>query len=159
MQPLTSVDVQAALDALGLGITVQTFDTPTATSQQAADSIGTSLGSIAKSLCFMADGQPLVVIAAGDRRVDDRKLGALLGVSRKKIKIADAQSTISATGYAPGGVPPLGHVNALPIYIDETLSRFELIYAAGGSPNAIFSISYQQLLEAVGGEVVDIAKV
>lgn len=158
MQARTPDDVQAALDALGLDIQVQLFETSTATSQEAADSIGTSLGSIAKSLCFLVGGQPVVVIASGDQRVDDRKLGALHEVSRKKVKIANPDATIEATGYAPGGVPPVGHVNSLPVYIDQTLSRFELVYAAAGSPNAIFPIPYATLVEVTGGQVVDIAK-
>jgi prolyl-tRNA editing enzyme YbaK/EbsC (Cys-tRNA(Pro) deacylase) len=158
MQARTPDDVQAALDALGLDIQVQLFETSTATSQEAADSIGTSLGSIAKSLCFLVGDQPVVVIASGDQRVDDRKLGALCEVSRKKVKIANPDATIEATGYAPGGVPPVGHVNSLPVYIDQTLSRFELVYAAAGSPNAIFPIPYETLVEITGGQVVDIAK-
>lgn len=158
MEERTPDDVQAALDALGLDITVEIFDSSTATSQEAADSIGTSLGSIAKSLCFLVDGQPVVVIASGDRRVDDRKLAKLHEVSRKKVKIADAQTTVEATGYAPGGVPPVGHASDLPIYIDDTLSRFEQVYAAAGSPNAIFPVPYETLVEITGGKVVDLAK-
>lgn len=158
MQPRTPDDVQAALDGLGLDVKVQHFDTSTATSQEAADSIGTSLGSIAKSLCFLMADEPVLVIASGDQRVDDRKLGALRGISRKKVKIADAESTVQATGYAPGGVPPVGHATQLPIYVDETLSRFKLVYAAAGSPHAIFPIAYQTLVEITGGEVVDFAK-
>lgn len=158
METRTPDDVQAALDALGLDIQVQIFDTSTATSQEAADSIGTSLGSIAKSLCFLVNGEPVVVIASGDQRVDDRKLGAWRGVSRKKIKIANAEATVAATGYAPGGVPPVGHANELPLLIDQTLSRFELVYAAAGSPHAIFPIPYQTLVEVTGGEVLDLAK-
>jgi prolyl-tRNA editing enzyme YbaK/EbsC (Cys-tRNA(Pro) deacylase) len=158
MEARTSDDVQAVLDALGLDIQVQVFDTSTATSQEAADSIGTSLGSIAKSLCFLVGSEPVVVIASGDQRVDDRKLGALRGVSRKKVKIADAESTVRATGYAPGGVPPVGHANPLPVLIDQTLSRFELVYAAAGSPHAIFPIPYQTLVDVTDGEVVDVWK-
>jgi prolyl-tRNA editing enzyme YbaK/EbsC (Cys-tRNA(Pro) deacylase) len=158
MQARTPDDVQAALDALELGIRVQHFDASTATSQEAADSIGTSLGSIAKSLCFVVDGQPVLVIASGDQRVDDRKLGALRGVSRKKVRIADAEATLEATGYAPGGVPPVGHVSPLPVFIDQTLSRFDLVYAAAGSPHAIFPIPYQTLVEVTGGQVVDVVK-
>jgi Cys-tRNA(Pro) deacylase len=156
--PRTPGDVQAALDVLGLGITVQIFETSTATAQQAADSIGTSLGSIVKSLCFTVDGRPVVVLTAGDKRVDERKLGALYGVGRKKVRIADEATTIAATGYAPGGVPPLGHVAELPIIIDETLSRFETVYAAAGSPNAIFPVAFETLVEVSGGQVADIVK-
>jgi|YNPNPStandDraft_1061719.scaffolds.fasta_scaffold20505_2 prolyl-tRNA editing enzyme YbaK/EbsC (Cys-tRNA(Pro) deacylase) len=156
MIPRTPEDVQAALDALGLNIRVRIFEQSTATSEQAAEAVGTELGSIAKSLCFVVDGKPVIVIAAGDRMVDTRKLGELYGVSRKKIKIADAETTIQATGYAPGGVPPVGHVQPLPVLIDSTLSRYPIIYGAAGSPHAIFPIPYEELIRITGGKVADI---
>jgi Cys-tRNA(Pro) deacylase len=142
---LTPDDVQQALDALGLEIQVQQFETSTATAQEAADSIGTELGTIVKSLCFVVADEPVIVLAAGDHRIDDRKLAALYDVGRKKVKIADAQTTLQTTGYLPGGVPPVGHLNPLPVLIDDTLSRFDLVYAAAGSPNAIFPIPFKTL--------------
>ncbi len=157
-EPRTPEDVQAALDALGLDIRVRIFETSTATAQEAADSVGTELGSIVKSLCFLVGGEPVIVLAAGDQKVDARKLGALFGVSRKKVRIADAQTTLEATGYEPGGVPPVGHVRPLPILIDETLSRFEIVYGAAGSPRAIFEIPFKTLVEITGGRVADLAK-
>src|SRR5574341_1099689 len=122
MKQRTSVDVQTALTALGLDIQIHTFETPTATAQQAAAAIGTALGSIVKSLCFLIEGQPVLVLTAGDRVVDDRKLAALHNVGRKKVRMADAAATIEATGYAPGGVPPVGHGKSLPILIDDSLT-------------------------------------
>lgn len=106
--PLGSADVEAALEGLGLETRVMTFDDSTATAPEAAEAIGTALGSIVKSLCFVVAGQPVIVLTTGDRRVDDRKLSALYGVGRKKVKIADAETTMAETGYAPGGVPPGG---------------------------------------------------
>jgi len=155
---LTPDDVQQALDALGLEIQVQQFETSTATAQEAADSIGTELGTIVKSLCFVVADEPVIVLAAGDHRIDDRKLAALYDVGRKKVKIADAQTTLQTTGYLPGGVPPVGHLNPLPVLIDDTLSRFDLVYAAAGSPNAIFPIPFKTLCEITRGRVVDLAK-
>jgi len=155
---LSPEDVQAALDNLGCDIQVTLYETSTATSQEAADSIGTELGSIVKSLCFLIDGQAVVVLAAGDQRMDERKIGQLYGVGRKKIRMADAGKTIEVTGYAPGGVPPVGHIQILPVLIDKTLERFELVYAAAGAPNAIFPIKFEQLIEITGGKVVDIAR-
>jgi Cys-tRNA(Pro) deacylase len=154
----TPDDVQAALDALSLGIQVQIQPTSTATAQQAAQSLGTPLGSIVKSLCFLVDGAPMVVLVAGDRKVDGIKLGHHLGVHRKKVRIADAETTITATGYAPGGVPPLGHRNRLPILIDDSLSRFEIVYAAAGATNAVFAISPSALAHATEGIVLDLAE-
>lgn len=153
-----SADVETALKGLGLETRVMTFDDSTATAPQAAEAIGTELGSIVKSLCFVVAGQPVIVLTAGDRRVDDRKLSALYGVGRKKVKIADAETTITATGYAPGGVPPVGHRTTLTVLIDETLARFETVYAAAGTENAIFAVPYETLVEITGGRVADVAK-
>ncbi len=154
----TPEHVQAALDALGLGIRIQFFESSTATSPQAAEAAGCELGAIAKSLCFVVDGHPVIVVASGDQRVDTRKLAALYGVGRKKVKMADAETTIALTGYAPGGVPPLGHSQPLPVLIDRLLGRYETVWAAAGAPNAIFPIAYQKLVEITGGQVVDIAE-
>jgi Cys-tRNA(Pro) deacylase len=158
MEPLSPDDVQAALDAKGAGIRVQTFETSTATAQEAADSIGTTLGSIVKSLCFVVDGEPVVVLGAGDQRIDTRKLAALRGVGRKKAKMATAEQSVEYTGYAPGGVPPVGHRVEMPVYIDETLSRFETVYAAAGAPNTIFPIGFEALVNLTSGQVVDLAQ-
>ena len=155
---LGPADVEAALKGLGLETRVMTFDDSTATAPQAAEAVGTELGSIVKSLCFVVAGQPVIVLTAGDRRVDDRKLSALYGVGRKKVRIADAETTIARTGYAPGGVPPVGHRTALPVLIDESLSRFEVVYAAAGSAKAIFAVPHETLVEVTGGRVADVAK-
>ncbi len=158
MQPLTPGDVQAAIETLGLNIQIRTFDESTATAPQAAQAIGTELGSIVKSLCFVVEDQPVVVLTAGDQRVDDRKLGALYGVGRKRVKIAGAETTIAATGYAPGGVPPFGHRTRLPVLIDATLQRYDIVYAAAGSPNAIFPIPWDVLVKVTGGQIADVVK-
>jgi prolyl-tRNA editing enzyme YbaK/EbsC (Cys-tRNA(Pro) deacylase) len=158
MEPLTPDDVQAALDALGLKIRVQRFDASTATSQQAADAIRTELGSIVKSLCFLIGEEPVIVLGSGDQRMDERKLGALRGVSRKKVRMATPAESIEVSGYAPGGVPPVGHRTRLPIYVDDMLERYETVYAAAGAPDAIFPIALKALVDVTGGAVVDIAR-
>jgi prolyl-tRNA editing enzyme YbaK/EbsC (Cys-tRNA(Pro) deacylase) len=109
MDALTVADVQAALDQFGLGITITQYQETTATSQQAADRIGCELGQIAKSICFMVklpDGEkPVLVITSGDQRVDDRKIAALVGVSRKNVRTAKPEECVAVFGYAPGSVP------------------------------------------------------
>src|SRR5262247_1487143 len=105
MEPLTSADVQAALDAWNLSIQIRFFENSTATSQLAAVNIGCELGQIAKSLCFIVDEKPLLVIASGDQRVDDKKLAAMFNISRKKVKVASAEECGTIFGYTPGGVP------------------------------------------------------
>lgn len=158
MQPLAPTDVQAVLDRLNLGITIRFFDTPTATSQQAADNIGCELGQIVKSICFLVDGQPVIVLTSGDQKVDDRKLADMYNVGRKKVKAADAEQLVEIWGYEPGSVPPFGHRTRIPTYIDSTLRRFDQLYAAGGAHNAIFPITLDQLVAATGGQITFLVK-
>lgn len=149
--------VQSALDALGLGIRVQHFEAPTSTAEEAAAAVGCELGAIVKSLCFEIDGRPVLVLVAGDRQVDSKALRRIFAVSKRKVRIANAALVEQATGYAVGGVPPLGHAQSLPVLIDRSLSRFETVYAAAGTPNSLFAIGYEVLVEATGGEVHDLA--
>jgi Cys-tRNA(Pro) deacylase len=158
MEALTTAHVQAALDELAPGIRVRIFDTSTATSEEAAASIGTSVSRIAKTIVFMVDDHPVAVVTSGNQRVDDRKLAALYNVGRKKVKIAKPEECIAYLGYAPGGVPPFAHRNPTPVLIDDTLSQFEVVYAAAGSPNAIFAIAFDQLVQTTQGRVVDIVQ-
>jgi prolyl-tRNA editing enzyme YbaK/EbsC (Cys-tRNA(Pro) deacylase) len=159
MEALTPDDVQAALDTFNLGIKIRFFENSTATSQQAADNIGCELGQIAKSLAFIIDGQPIVVIASGDQRVDDKKLAALYNVGRKKIRPATPEQCVEIYGYAPGGVAPLGYrTPGLPVLLDESLQRYTQIYAAGGAHNAIFPVTLEQLAQISGGKFTDVKK-
>jgi prolyl-tRNA editing enzyme YbaK/EbsC (Cys-tRNA(Pro) deacylase) len=159
MEPLTPDHVQAALDAFNLGIQIRFFENSTATSQMAADNIGCELGQIAKSLAFIIDGQPILVIASGDQRVDDRKLANLYNVGRKKVRPATPEQCIEIYGYAPGGVPPLGYrTPGLPVHLDDSLQRYTQIYAAGGAHNAIFPVTLDQLVLISSGQFADVKK-
>jgi Cys-tRNA(Pro) deacylase len=150
--------VQAALDTLGLGIRVQRFEKPTSTAEEAAAAVGCDLGAIVKSLCFEVDGRPVLVLVAGDRQVDSKALRRIYDVSKRKVRIASPALVEEATGYAVGGVPPLGHTGRLPVLIDRSLSRFETVYAAAGTPNSLFGIHYEVLVEATDGEVHDLTR-
>lgn len=160
MQPLTPDDVQNALNAAGLDIHVQHMTDSTKTAPEAAATLNTELGSIIKSLLFMADGQAVLVLTSGDKKVHDGKIAKRFEVSRKKVKIASADECLEIAGYAPGGVPPLGHRHPqqITVLIDETLARFETIYGAAGAANTIFPIEYQQLVDVTGGTPCDIVK-
>ena len=156
METLTLTDVENALKEKGLAIEITTFSDSTATSSQAAEAIGTELGSIVKSLVFMVKEQPIVVLTSGDQKVDDRKIAALYEVGRKKVKIAKTEQCLEYIGYAPGGVPPIGHRTEVPIYVDESLKRFETVYAAAGSPHSIFPIELQTLITITNAKMIDI---
>ena len=145
--------VQAALDAMGLGIHVVEFTISTATAPEAAAAAGCELGAIAKSLLFLIDGQPVLTLVAGDRIASHKQLAARFGVGKKKVKLADAETVLRVTGYEVGGVPPVGHNVKLPTLVDESLSRFETVWAAAGAHNAVFPIAYRQLIEITGGQV------
>jgi prolyl-tRNA editing enzyme YbaK/EbsC (Cys-tRNA(Pro) deacylase) len=155
--PDPTASVQAALDVLGLGIDVQRFDAPTRTAEEAAAVVGCELGAIVKSLCFEVDGKPVLVLVAGDRQADSKALRRIYGVSKRKVHIARPSLVEEATGYEVGGVPPVGHVSQLPVLIDRSLSRFGVVYAAAGTPNSLFAIQYEALVEATGGEVHELS--
>jgi prolyl-tRNA editing enzyme YbaK/EbsC (Cys-tRNA(Pro) deacylase) len=134
----------------GLEVEVRTLADSTRSAADAAAAIGCELGQIVKSLVFVADGEPLVCLCAGDRRVDPGRLppGA---------RPATAEEVRAATGFAIGGVPPLGHERELRTVVDTSLRRFDLVWAAAGTPRSVFAIGVEQLLAAVGGEVRDVS--
>ena len=152
MKPAT-LRVQSALAELGLGGAIVELAVEARTSQQAADAVGVSVGQIAKSLVFTVDGAPVMVIASGVNRVDERKLARLAG---GKVGRADAETVKRATGYTIGGVPPLAHDTALPIWVDEDLFRYDRIYAAAGVPECVFPLTPDELVRATGGSVADV---
>jgi Cys-tRNA(Pro) deacylase len=145
--------VQAALDAMNLSIHVVEFTASTATAPEAAAAAGCELGAIVKSLLFTIADQPVLVLVAGDRMADDKKLAERFGVGKKKVKLADAETVLRVTGYEVGGVPPVGHDTRLPTLIDESLGRFETVWAAAGAHNAVFPIAYSKLIEITNGQV------
>lgn len=157
---LTPQHVEEALTALELDIEITIFESSTATSQMAADNIGCELGQIVKSLGFMINKEkPVLVLASGDQTVDDRKMATLLEVGRKKVRMMTADQCIEILGYAPGGVPPIGHrQDGFDVYMDEMLKRYETVYAAGGSAQAIFPIQLETLQQVTHATFADVAK-
>lgn len=160
MELLTPLHVADTLKQLNLDITIIEFEDSTATSQLAADNVGCELGQIVKSLGFMINKeQPILVLASGDQTVDDRKLATLLAVGRKKVRMMRTEQCIEILGYAPGGVPPIGHrTGDFLVYIDAMLKRYETVYAAGGSAQTIFPIQLDVLQDITGATFADVAK-
>src|SRR5438552_18849655 len=147
--------VQAALDKLGLEAKVMRLPDSTRTAPEAAKAVGCDVGAIAKSLLFLADGEPVLVICGGDRRVDTARVADLIGAS--EVKMAPAEEVRRITGFSIGGVPPLGHATPVPIFMDAGMLRWPLIYAAAGAHDALFPIDPQRLAGAVGARVEDVA--
>lgn len=148
--------VADAAAGLGLKIEIVTFDHSTRTAEEAATAIGCQVGQIVKSLVFTVAGQPVIALVSGDNQLDTRKLAGLFGVGRKQVERASADTVREATGYAIGGVPPFGHVTWTATYIDEDLMSHEIIWAAAGTPNTVFAISPDALVQATQGQVVDL---
>jgi len=146
--------VADAAKALGLEVEVVEFEETTRTADEAAAAIGCQVGQIVKSLLFVADDEPVMTLVSGANRLDIRKLAALRGVERREVKRADADTVKIATGFSIGGVPPFGHQTVLPVYVDEDLTSYETVWAAAGTPFAVFSISPGDLVDASQGRVV-----
>jgi prolyl-tRNA editing enzyme YbaK/EbsC (Cys-tRNA(Pro) deacylase) len=152
-----SVDrVQEHLKHCGLTIEVMELSESTRTAMLAAEAVGAPLGAIVKSLVFMADGKSVLALVSGDKRADHKKLERILNA--KQVKIANADQVREATGFAIGGVPPVAHKTKLLTLIDKNLGRFENLYAAAGSPRAVFPIPYETLVEITKGQLADVTE-
>lgn len=147
--------VRAALAALGCDFQVREFPESTRTSAEAAAAIGCGVGQIAKSLVFRAkpSGRPVLVIASGANRVDEKKVGRLIG---ERISRAAPEFVREKTGFAIGGVPPVGHPEPPVTLIDRDLLVFEEVWAAAGTPNAVFRLAPGDLARMTGGAAQDI---
>ncbi len=145
--------VQDALASAGLSARVVELPQSTRTAADAAKAIGCEVGQIAKSLVFRAreSGSAILVIASGTNRVNESTIASAIG---EPIEKADAEFVRTRTGYAIGGVPPVGHVDAIRTFIDEDLLRFDRIWAAAGTPNAVFELSPAELPRLTRGAVV-----
>jgi prolyl-tRNA editing enzyme YbaK/EbsC (Cys-tRNA(Pro) deacylase) len=146
--------VREALSRLGARGEVRALDDSARTAREAADALGIEVGQIASSLIFLADGEPVLVIASGGHRVDEMQLAMVLEVN--DITKASANDVRKATGFAIGGVAPVGHPEPLRTIVDIALSRFDEVWAAGGHPHYVFPTSYDELLRITAGEAAEI---
>jgi prolyl-tRNA editing enzyme YbaK/EbsC (Cys-tRNA(Pro) deacylase) len=144
----TAARFQERLRERGLDVDVQVLPKSTRTAPEAAAAVGCEAGQIVKSLVFMRDDEPVMVLCAGDRRVASDRLG---------LRAASAEQARASTGFAIGGIPPLGHDRPLTTLIDESLRRFATVFCAAGTPHALFEIDTDALIAAIpGGALVDV---
>ena len=142
------------LSALGIEAEVREFDESTATAEAAAAAIGTSVERIVKSLVFATpDGHPVLTLVSGANRVDLGKLSAAVG---HPVARANANQVRQATGFAIGGVPPVGHQEKLPVYVDADLLQYDQVWAAAGTPKSVFAIAPDDLVRVAGGQVLSL---
>jgi prolyl-tRNA editing enzyme YbaK/EbsC (Cys-tRNA(Pro) deacylase) len=156
-QPKQAGPVLAAARAHGLELEVREFPEGTPTAADAARAVGCTVDQIVKSLVFIADGRPVLVLASGGNRVDLAKVGRQVGAGR--VRKADANQAREATGFSIGGTPPFGHSAPLEVLIDQDLTRFGEVWAAAGTPRHVFAIAPADLVRASGGSVCDVAEV
>lgn len=148
--------VQNALAGLGFDCPVQELTASTRSAVEAAQAVGCRVSQIAKSLVFKGkkSGQAFLIIASGANRVDSKKIRAEVG---ETVAMADSDSVRRVTGFAIGGVPPVGHPEPLPTFIDQDLLGFDRLWAAAGNPRALFRVSPGALVRMTRGKVMDLA--
>ena len=145
--------IQGLLNSLGYNYIVIEHAESTRTAQEAADRAGCELGQIVKSLIFKGkeSGKPILVLTSGANRVDEKRISGYAG---EHISRADADFVRAVTGFAIGGVPPVGHVQKMETYLDEDFLQYQTIWAAAGTPNAIFELKTEDLQKMTDGKVV-----
>ena len=148
--------VRAALSSAGYAVEILTFPAGTRTAADAAAAIGCEVAQIAKSLVFRTVGsdRPVLVLASGSNRVDERKLAAAVGEEAAR---ADAAFVRRATGFAIGGVAPVGHATAPLVFVDAALAAIDPIWVAAGTPHSVFRTSFADLVAMTGGRVAELA--
>jgi prolyl-tRNA editing enzyme YbaK/EbsC (Cys-tRNA(Pro) deacylase) len=153
--PPAAARVQSALRALGVESEVILLAESARTAAEAAAACGVGVGQIVKSLVFLAGDEPILVLVSGANQADERRLATLSGGS---IRRADADVVRSVTGYAIGGVPPIGHPRPLRAFIDRDLLGYDRLIAAAGTPHAVFPITPAELCHVTGGAVSDLKR-
>mgnify|MGYP003964086851 CR=1 FL=1 len=145
--------VQDALTKLDNAYEVIEAAESTRTAEEAAARVGCSVGQIVKSLVFKGkkSGKAILILTSGANRVDVKRIAAY---AQEKIGRADPDFVRERTGFAIGGIPPLGHLHPIETYLDEDLLRFEDVWAAGGTPNAVFKMDAKELEKMTGGKVI-----
>jgi prolyl-tRNA editing enzyme YbaK/EbsC (Cys-tRNA(Pro) deacylase) len=154
--PPAAARVQAALQGLGVETEVIVLAESARTAAQAAVACSVGVGQIVKSLVFVAGDEPILVLVSGANQADEQRLALLSG---QAVRRADADTVRGATGYAIGGVPPVGHPRALRVFIDRDLLGYDRLIAAAGTPHAVFPISPSDLCRVTGGAVADLKRV
>jgi prolyl-tRNA editing enzyme YbaK/EbsC (Cys-tRNA(Pro) deacylase) len=151
--PSAALKVQQAADRLGLAIAIREMPQSTRTAEEAAAACGCDVAQIVKSLVFAgkASGAPHLLLVSGKNRVNEEAVAAIIGEALTR---PDAHKVRDWTGFAIGGIPPFGHALELPVFVDQDLLAFDTVWAAAGTPFAVFSVEPKALSRAVGGTTI-----
>jgi prolyl-tRNA editing enzyme YbaK/EbsC (Cys-tRNA(Pro) deacylase) len=140
----------------GAGDQIRILDSAARTAAEAAEQLGVGVAQIANSLLFDADGAPLLVMASGGHRVDTTKVAEIIGAT--KVRRADADFVRAHTGFAIGGVAPVGHPAPIRTLVDRDLAQYDVLWAAAGHPHAVFPTTYAELVTLTGGDPADVGE-
>ena len=151
--PPSALKVQEAAGRLRLAIAVRAMPQSTRTAEEAAAACGCDVGQIVKSLVFagQTSGAPYLLLVSGRNQVDEKGVAAAVGEALRR---PDAQAVRDWTGFAIGGIPPFGHAAAMPVFVDEDLLTYDVVWAAAGTPFAVFSVEPKALAQAIGAKAI-----
>ncbi len=154
MDPI-HIKIQRHLDTFNLNLRVIEFKESTKTSELAAKALGVEVGQIAKTLLFLADERPVLVVTSGDMKTDTKKLKKILGV--KKVKFAPTEAAFEITGYPAGGVCPIELPQKINIYLDESMKRFDKVYMAAGTAHSAIPVTFEELQIVTEGQPAELS--
>jgi 5,10-methenyltetrahydrofolate synthetase len=154
--PVSTQSVVTAAAEKGIAAAMIRFPEGTKTSADAARAVGADLGAIAKSLVFVVDGEPVLVICSGDRRVDTAKLARIHG--GRDARPAPLDTVREVTGFVAGGTPAVGHARPMPVLADASLARYRWVWSAGGTPDTVYPVALDRLIAATDARWVDLAE-
>lgn len=155
---LTVADLEAFMQANGINGQIVYLDTPTPTVETAAEAVGASTDQIVKSILFLVAGKPVLGIGCGLALIDQRAVGKYFGVSRKRVKLADAETVVEVAGYPVGTVPPFGHRQPITTLLDEKVLALDVVYAGGGAHNALVRLPAADIPKVTGAVVLDLSR-
>lgn len=157
MHPRAAEFKECAAEAYDFEVRVHEFPEGTKTAADAAEAIGCSVAQIASSIAFEANGSLVVVITSGAHRVDEEKLASLVDANPETVSMANADRIKDTLGWSIGGVPPFCHDADVPVYMDETLQEYDELWAAAGTPEAVFPIAPDRLVALANPTIADVA--
>jgi prolyl-tRNA editing enzyme YbaK/EbsC (Cys-tRNA(Pro) deacylase) len=156
MHPRAEEFTRTARDEYGIDVDVREFPEGTKTAADAAEAVGCSVAQIASGIVLSTGDGLVVSITSGANRVDMAKIAATVGVNEDDVSMADADAIKETLGWSIGGVPPFCHATEVPVFMDETLAEFESVWAAAGTPKAVFEIGPETLAELADAPLVEV---
>ncbi|WP_136602196.1 YbaK/EbsC family protein [Salinigranum halophilum] len=156
MHPRATEFTAQARERYGVDLAVEEFPEGTKTAADAADAVGCDVAQIASSLAFATDGELVVVVTSGANRVSEARLADHLGVGADEVTMADPDRIADTLGWSIGGVPPFCHATAVPVLFDETLLTHETVWAAAGTPEAVFPMAPDEIRALADARVVEV---